>query len=112
MSLLKRSAVLAATVAGLTLALAAPAAAHVTVNPNTATAGGYTKVTFRVPNETDTTDTTKLEVTLPTDNPVASVATRPVPGWTAVAEKSKLAKPITAHGTQITEAVSKITWTA
>ena len=110
--MLKRSALVAATVAGLTLALAAPAAAHVTVNPNTAVPGGYTKVTFRVPNETDTTDTTKLEVNLPVAQAVASVSVKPVPGWTAVAVKSKLATPIKAHDSQITEAVTRITWTA
>ena len=103
---------MAAFAGGLTLALVAPASAHVTVNPNTATPGGYTKVTFRVPNESDTASTTKLEVNLPADKPVASVSVRPVPGWTAVAVKSKLATPIKAHDTEITEAVSKITWTA
>jgi uncharacterized protein YcnI len=112
MSLLKRSALVAALVGGLTLALAVPASAHVTVNPTTATPGGYTKVTFRVPTESDTLSTTKVEVTLPADAPVASVSVKPVPGWTAVAEKSTLATPIDAHGTAITEAVSKITWTA
>ncbi|MEV4348846.1 YcnI family protein [Actinoplanes sp. NPDC049596] len=112
MSLLKRSALVAATVAGLTLALAAPASAHVTVNPDTATAGGYTKVTFRVPNESDTASTTKVEVNLPADNPVASVSVKPINGWDVVATESKLAKPLEAHGAQITEAVSKITWTA
>jgi periplasmic copper chaperone A len=111
-SLLQRAGVVAGAAAALTLAIAAPASAHVTVNPNTATQGGYTKVTFRVPNETDTTDTTKLEVNLPADAPVASVSVRPVNGWTAVAVKSKLATPIKAHDTEITEAVSKITWTA
>lgn len=115
-SLLKRSAAALATVAAtagaLTLALASPASAHVTVNPNTATQGGYAKVTFRVPNETDNTDTTKLEVNLPADSPFASVSLKPLQGWTAVAEKSKLATPITVHDSQITEAVTKITWTA
>jgi len=111
-SLLKRSATVAAAVAVLTLALAAPASAHVTVNPNTATQGGYAKVTFRVPNETDGSDTTKVEVNLPTSTPFASVSLKPLPGWTAVAEKSTLATPVTVHGNQITEAVSKITWTA
>jgi len=111
-SLLKRSATVAAAVAVLTLALAAPASAHVTVNPNTATQGGYAKVTFRVPNETDATDTTKVEVNLPTTTPFGSVSLKPLPGWTAVAEKSTLATPVTVHGNQITEAVSKITWTA
>ena len=112
MSLLKRAALVATTAAGLTMALAAPAFAHVTVNPNTATPGGYTKVTFRVPNETDNADTNTLEVDLPADNPVASVSVKPVPGWTAVAAKSKLSTPLKVHDTEITEAVSKITWTA
>ena len=106
---LKRSALVAATVAGLTLAVAAPAAAHVTVNPNTATPGGFTKATFRVPNESDTASTTKLEVNLP---PVASVSLKPVAGWNATPVKTKLDKPLEAHGTQITEAITKITWTA
>ncbi|MFI7540346.1 YcnI family protein [Actinoplanes sp. NPDC049599] len=112
MSLLKRSAAVAGTVAALTLALAVPASAHVTVNPNTAVQGGYAKVTFRVPNESDTDSTTKVEVNLPADTPFASVSLKPVAGWTAAPVKSKLAKPIEAHGTQLTEAVTKITWTA
>ncbi|UQU61987.1 YcnI family protein [Couchioplanes caeruleus] len=112
MSLLKRSGVVGGIAAACTFALAVPAAAHVTVNPNTAVQGGYAKVTFRVPNETDSAATTKVEVNLPTDTPFASVSLKPVAGWTMVAQKSKLAKPIEAHGAQISEAVSKITWTA
>lgn len=111
-SLLKRTATVGGVVAALTLAVAAPAAAHVGVKADTSTQGAYATVTFKVPNESDDASTTKLEVNLPADAPVASVSLRPVAGWTAVAEKSKLATPIEAHGTQITEAVSKITWTA
>ncbi len=39
--------------AGAALAIAVPlaASAHVTVNPNTATAGSYATVNFRVPTE-------------------------------------------------------------
>ena len=112
MSLLKRSALVAATVAGLTLALAAPAAAHVTVNPDTATAGGYAKVTFRVPNESDSASTTKVEVNLPADQPLGSVMVKPISGWDVASVKSKLATPVKVHDSEITEAVSKITWTA
>ncbi|WP_067506829.1 YcnI family protein [Actinoplanes sp. TFC3] len=112
MSLLKRSGVVGGLVAVFTLALAVPASAHVTVNPSTATKGGYAKVTFRVPNEMDSANTTKLEVTLPAETPFASVSLKPLNGWTAVAATAKLAKPIEAHGSQITEAVNKITWTA
>jgi uncharacterized protein YcnI len=111
-SLFTRVATVAAAVGVLTLAIAAPASAHVTVNPGTATQGGYTKVTFRVPNETDNTDTTKLEVNLPTDTPIASVSLKPVAGWTAVTVESKLATPVTTDDGQVTEAISKITWTA
>ncbi|GGL17021.1 YcnI family copper-binding membrane protein [Mangrovihabitans endophyticus] len=109
-----------ATMAGATaaatltsvLALAAPASAHVTVGSAAAVRGGYATVTFKVPSESDTAATTKLQVYLPTDTPFASVSLRPLPGWTATTAKTKLDKPITAHGTQITEAVSTVTWTA
>jgi uncharacterized protein YcnI len=108
-------AISAATVVGV-LGFAGVAQAHVTVNPNSATQGGYTRVAFRVPTESDTASTTKVEVALPADKPIASVSTMPVPGWTVTAEKrekSKLATPIkTDDGDSITEAVTKITWTA
>ncbi|HTJ35843.1 MAG TPA: YcnI family protein [Dactylosporangium sp.] len=104
-----------ATAAAVTAVLLFPAmaSAHVTVNPNTAVQGGYTKVTFRVPTERDDASTTKVEVAIPTDKPIASVSIKPVQGWTAATETSKLATPIkTDDGDEITEAVSKITWTA
>jgi len=102
---------LAASAAGV-FALAGPAAAHVTVNPREATQGGYTRVAFRVPTESDTASTTKVEVVLPEAAPIASVSTMPVPGWTVKVERTRPAKPVEAHGAQITEVVSKITWTA
>jgi uncharacterized protein YcnI len=95
------------------LGVAGVAQAHVTVNPNSAMQGGYTRVAFRVPTESDTASTTKVEVQLPLNQPIASVATMPVPGWTVTAETSKLATPIkTDDGDSVSEAVSKITWTA
>ena len=94
------------------LVFSGAALAHVTVNPNTATQGGYTRVAFRVPTESDSASTVKLEVVLPEDAPVASVSTQPVPGWTAAVERRTLASPIEVHGSEVTEVVSKITWTA
>jgi uncharacterized protein YcnI len=95
------------------IGFAGVAQAHVTVNPDQATQGGYTRIAFRVPTESDTASTTKLDVFLPTDHPVASVSTMPVPGWTVRTTTSKLATPLTDDdGNQITEAVSEITWTA
>jgi uncharacterized protein YcnI len=92
--------------------LAAPASAHVTVNPREAEQGGFARLAFRVPNESDTASTTKLEVVLPENAPVGTVSTMPVSGWTVATEKRTLSTPLEVHGSQITEAVSKITWTA
>ncbi|WP_018348147.1 YcnI family protein [Longispora albida] len=97
--------------AAVVLATAAPAAAHVTVDGQ-AKKGGYARVVFRVPNESDTASTVKLEVNLPESQPMSSVRTQPVPGWTAELVKTKLATPLESHGRKITEAVTKITWTA
>ncbi|QFZ16095.1 YcnI family copper-binding membrane protein [Saccharothrix syringae] len=111
-TLAKAGAALATAVL-FALGTAGVAAAHVTAStPGPAAKGGYTKVTLRVPNERPDAGTVKLEVTLPAEYPLASVSTRPVPGWKAEAVKQKLATPIEAHGRQITEAVQTVTWTA
>lgn len=95
------------------LALSSPAFAHVSVvAEGTAAKGGYAVVDFRVPNERDNASTTKLEVTFPSDHPLASVMPQQLDGWSAAVVKSKLATPLTVHGKQITEAVTKVTWTA
>ena len=95
------------------LALSGPAFAHVTVQPEgTAAKGGYAVVDFKVPNERDNASTTKLEVTFPADHPLASAMPEPMAGWKVEVTKSELAKPLEMHGEKITEAVSKITWTA
>ena len=108
----RRTAGIVLAAAAGVVALAGPAFAHVTVQPGNAQQGAYTAVDFRVPNESDTASTVKLEVNLPLDHPLASVRTLPLPGWTATVEKAKLDKPIKVHGNDVNEAVSKITWTA
>jgi uncharacterized protein YcnI len=87
-----------------------PPLAHVTVNPREAAKGGFAELTFRVPNERDNASTTKLEVTFPTDNPIAFVSVRPVTGWTVDVAKVKLAQPVQTDDGELTEGVSKITW--
>jgi periplasmic copper chaperone A len=104
------SVVFAAGVA--VLGLAGPASAHVSVTPSEATQGGYAALTFRVPNEKDNASTTKLEVAMPTDTPLASVSVKPVPGWTVATTTSKLAKPVKTADGELTEAITRITWTA
>src|SRR3978361_1567718 len=93
----------------LATAFAGPAFAHVTVNPSTATAGGFSALTFRMPTEKDNASTTKVQVAFPTDTPLASVSVKPVPGWTYQVTKSKLAQPIQSDDGPVTEVVSQIT---
>jgi uncharacterized protein YcnI len=108
--LVRRLAAVGALCALALVTLAGIASAHVTANPGTAQQGGYAKISFRVPNERDTASTTQLEVSFPTDHPIASVETRAMPGWTASVQKTKLDKPIRTDDGEISEVVSKITW--
>jgi periplasmic copper chaperone A len=110
---LTRTAAVIATTGLVALAGAGVASAHVTAQPGTAAKGSIGEITFRVPDEDPSAGTIKLEVTLPLDHPIASVSTTPIPGWTAQTTMAKLDKPVkTADGTEITQAVQTITWTA
>jgi uncharacterized protein len=95
---------------GIVGAFALPASAHVTVNPKEAPKGSFATLTFNVPNEKDDASTTKVEVNLPTDHPIASVSVEPVPGWQVAVQKSKLAQPLQSDDGEVTDAVSQITW--
>lgn len=95
---------------GLVAIAAAPAGAHVSIKPDVARKGSFSVFSFSVPNESSTASTVKLEVTFPTDHPIAFVSVQPIPGWTWSADKTSLAKPIRTEDGDITQAVSKITW--
>jgi uncharacterized protein YcnI len=95
------------------LGFAGAASAHVTVSPSSAQQGAFTAIAIRVPTESDTASTTKVDVHLDMNNPIATVDYRAVAGWTTKVTVSKLAKPITDDdGNQVTQAVSEIVWTA
>jgi len=100
--------------AALALALlpATAASAHVRVVPEQTAAGGFTVLTFRVPNESADAATSQVTVDLPTDTPLLSVSTKPLPGWTAAVEKAPLPAPVDLFGTTLTEAPAHVTWTA
>ncbi|MEN3321737.1 MAG: hypothetical protein V7643_5139 [Mycobacterium sp.] len=92
----------AATGAAMSIGLltgSAPAWAHVRVNADNPTAGAYSILTFKVPNESEKDAlTTQLSVALPN---VSSASTETMPGWTARLDRNA------AAGT-----VSSVTWTA
>ena len=98
--------------AGFALVPALPAFAHVSVSSPDAAPGGFGKVVFRVPNESDTANTTTLSVTLPSDTPFPFVSVGAVPGWTATTTTSELPEPIEVEGFTVTEAITNVTWTA
>lgn len=86
-----------AIVIALALIVPAAAAAHVTLQPDEAPAGGFTRLDVRVPNEADAAATDLIEVQFPDGFEFASY--EPVPGWDV-----KIAR----NGDQ----VSTVTWTA
>jgi periplasmic copper chaperone A len=94
------------------LLAAGSAAAHVTVNPSTATGGSYGQLTFRAPNEEAKANFTKLTIHLPAAHPLGSVSTRPLPGWKVTTTIAKLAKPITTDDGTVTQYTDSITWIA
>src|SRR3954454_9755343 len=110
---LSRLAVVTATAVTVVVASAGVASAHVSVSSPDASAGGYGKVTFRVPNESETASTVKIRIQLPTDSPLASVLTQPVAGWTATTTKAPLNPPVKDDdGNTVSEAVSVVEFDA
>jgi len=107
-----KTAAAATMTAGLLAAGAAAASAHVHVDSDDPAAGGYSHLTFNVPNESATAKTSKIEVSLPTDTPFTSVSVKPIEGWKAEITTSDLPKPVTIAGATVTKAPSSVVWTA
>ena len=96
----------------LTLSTVATASAHVQVHADSTTTGSFSALTFRVPTESATASTVKLEVSLPQDRPLLDVSVKPVPGWKATVSEAPLPAPVVSEGTTITKAARTVTWTA
>jgi periplasmic copper chaperone A len=109
--LARTAAVLVAALVTL-LALAAAAAAHVSVSSSDAAPGGFGKLTFRVPNESDTASTVALRIQIPEEAALASLSVQPVPGWEVTTTTEEPAEPLEAHGSTITEYVSVVEFRA
>ncbi len=110
MTIRRFTVVVAVTIAAL-LGLAAPAFAHVTVQPKDAPAGSDAQLTFSAPNEMDNANTTQLEVDFPTDHPIASANVKPVPGWTFNVQMMRVTTPISTDSGNVTQAVKSVIWT-
>jgi uncharacterized protein len=112
---MSRRIVLASTIAGVIVcAFAAPAAAHVTVDPPSAPQGATVKLSFLVPNEEPRATVTKLQILFPSppDTPIPGVAVGQKPGWRSTVTKKHLAKAIVTDDGTITDVVGEIDWVA
>src|ERR1700741_82738 len=101
--------VIAAVVAG-SLAVPATAGAHVTLQPGSVTAGSFTKVDVRVPNERDNKGTIKVDLRLP--DGFYFLSYQKVPGWKARVFKEKLDQPVDLGGFSVDERYTRIVWRA
>jgi len=100
-------AVLTAVIASTGLA-----SAHVGVSSQDAAPGGFGKVTFRVPNESDTASTVSVRIQIPEEAAMAFLSVQPVPGWTATMTRTGLEEPIDADGQEISSYVSVVEFRA
>jgi periplasmic copper chaperone A len=110
----KRILLASALVGGIVCALAAPAWAHVTVDPPSAPKGGTVKLSFLAPNEEQGTKMTELQVNFPTppQTPIPTVTVEAKPGWNVTVTTTKLAKPLVTDDGSISDVVSEVDWKA
>jgi uncharacterized protein YcnI len=87
--------------------LAAPALAHVTVQPTEALMGSFARFVVRVPTERPDASTIKVEVQFP---PLTFVSFQDVPGWKRTVKMRELDEPMEVFGEEITEVVATVTW--
>ncbi len=103
-----RKVLLAMTAAAFMVGVAAPALAHVTVQPTEAPTGAFFRFVVRVPTERPNADTTKVEVQFP--DGLFFVSFQPKDGWKRTVKMKKLDEPVELFGQEFTEAVDTVTW--
>jgi uncharacterized protein YcnI len=97
--------------AGLLVAGAGSAAAHVTVTPSLTAAGSSSVLTFSVGHGCDGSPTTRIAIQLPEQ--VLSVTPTRNPDWQVEKRMTTLDEPVEdAHGNDVTERVDRVVYTA
>lgn len=86
-----------------------PAAhAHVALDVPTLVQGAYYRAAFKVGHGGERLPTVRMVVSQPEG--VLGAKPMPKPGWQLSTANEKLARPVTAHGRQITERVARVVW--
>ena len=97
--------------AGLVVAGAGTAAAHVTVTPSLTSAGSYSVLTFSVGHGCDGSPTTRIAIQMPEQ--VLAVTPTRNPDWDVEKKMVDLGQPVEdSHGNEITERVDQVVYTA
>jgi periplasmic copper chaperone A len=91
------------------LALPSAASAGVTLQPDAAPAGKFTRLDVRVPTERDVA-TKRVVLELPPGFAFASY--QPVSGWRIRMTQRALAQPLVVDGQSFDREISRVTWTA
>lgn len=107
---LSRAAIASAVAAAGIAASAMPALAHITITPGSASPGSAAVLTFHIPNEEAAAYTTRVDMRVPADHPIAQLLVEPVAGWTISVRTITLAKPLVTDDGQFTRAVSEVIW--
>ena len=90
-------------------ALAAPASAHVTVQPGETPADSYAQLTFTVPHGCNGSATKALRIKLP--DGILSAKPQMKPGWQVEIKTRKLdAAAAGPHGKSVSEVVDEVDW--
>jgi uncharacterized protein YcnI len=97
--------------AGLVVAGAGAAAAHVTVTPSTTAAGSSAVLTFSVGHGCDGSPTSRIAIRMPEQ--VLSVTPTRNPDWKVEKKMATLDEPVQdSHGNEVTERVDQVVYTA
>lgn len=88
----------------------AAAFAHVEITPSSAPRGSDAELSFSVPNEEATANTTQVVIVFPTDHPIPTVDVLPLAGWSYKVDTTHLSKPVQTDDGPVSDIVSQITW--
>jgi uncharacterized protein YcnI len=111
--MIRRVIVAGATVIAATGLLAAPAAAHVTIDPPSVPKGSTARIAFVVPNESERARTNRVQVYFPpAPDAIPEVSVEALEGWHFSIRKQRLSSPIVTDDGSISEVVASITWVA
>ena len=110
MSIRARLVVGAAAATVIVLASAAPAWAHVTVDPSSAPKGAEITLGFRVPNEQANASTTEIQIFFPSAHPILGVDPQTAAGWSDRVVTAPLNPPVVTDDGPLTDYVSEVDW--